>query len=131
MNNEKNCSRITLIPFTNLNGVISISAAIILALNILVFSNPNYVQAQNTMYTCGPNTGVNISMVNCFTNDTADTYYHSFAAEKRQNETFEAFPTSPQITNDTMSINEIRNQTMSMDIIPGFDNDTAADLIIE
>lgn len=133
MINEKICSKIKLVHFNNLNGVISISAfAIMLVLNILVLSsNQNYVQAQTTMYSCDPNIGINISMVNCLTNDTADTYYHSFAAEKRQNETFDGLPTSPQITNDTMSINEIRNQTIGMDNIPGFENDTAVDLVIE
>ena len=110
---------------------LSVSTEIILVLNILVFSNQNNVQAQTTFYNCDPNIGVNVSMVNCFTNDSADTYYHSFAAEKNQNETFEAYPTSPLIVNETMSINEIRNQTMGMDIIPGFDNDTAVDLKIE
>lgn len=29
-----------------------------------------------------PDIGVNISMVNCLTKDTANTYYHSFASEK-------------------------------------------------
>jgi hypothetical protein len=129
---EKKCSGNKLIHFTNLKKVTCIyAAAIILVLPILVFSNQNYVQAQTTMYNCDPNIGINISMVNCLTNDTADTYYHSFAAEKRLNETFDPLPTSPQITNETMSMNEIRNQTMGMDVIPGFENDTAVDLTIE
>jgi hypothetical protein len=128
---EKNCLENKQIHFTNLKGVISISTTIVLVLNILMLSNQNYVRAQTTMYNCDPNIGVNISMVNCLTNDTADTYYHSFAAEKRLNETFDPLPTSPQITNEAMSMNEIRNQTMGMDIVPGFENDTAVDLIIK
>ena len=48
---------------------------------------PNNVQAQVTMYKCTPDMGINVSMVNCLTNSTSDTYNHSMVAEIRQNQT--------------------------------------------
>jgi formylmethanofuran dehydrogenase subunit E-like metal-binding protein len=42
-----------------------------------------------TMYKCTPDMGINVSMVNCLANDTADTYYTSMVAEMRQNQTRE------------------------------------------
>lgn len=51
--------------------------------------NQNYAQAQVTMYKCSPDMGINVSMVNCLTNDTADTYYTSMVAEIRQNQSRE------------------------------------------
>ncbi|MGE3398162.1 MAG: hypothetical protein AB7I49_02720 [Candidatus Nitrosocosmicus sp.] len=51
--------------------------------------------------------------------------------KKRPNDTFDTLPTSPRITNQTMDINKIRNQAMSIDIIPRFDNDIAVDLKLE
>ena len=46
---------------------------------------PNNVQAQVTMYKCTPDMGINVSMVNCLTNTTSDTYNHSIVSEMRQN----------------------------------------------
>ena len=34
----------------------------------------NNIQAQVTMYKCSPDMGTNVSMVNCLTNSTSDTY---------------------------------------------------------
>ena len=48
---------------------------------------PNNVQAQVTMYKCTPDMGINVSMVNCLTNTTSDTYNHSMVSEMRQNST--------------------------------------------
>jgi hypothetical protein len=50
---------------------------------------PNNVQAQVTMYKCTPDMGINVSMVNCLTNSTSDTYNHSMVAEIRQNQSGE------------------------------------------
>jgi hypothetical protein len=47
----------------------------------------NTIQAQVTMYKCTPDMGINVSMVNCLTNSTSDTYNHSMVAEIRQNQT--------------------------------------------
>jgi hypothetical protein len=49
----------------------------------------NNIQAQVTMYKCSPDMGTNVSMVNCLTNSTSDTYNHSMVAEIRQNQTGE------------------------------------------
>jgi len=51
--------------------------------------NPNIIQAQVTMYKCSPDMGTNVSMVNCLTNSTSDTYNNSMVAEMRQNQTEE------------------------------------------
>ena len=47
----------------------------------------NNIQAQVTMYKCSPDMGTNVSMVNCLTNSTSDTYNNSMVAEMRQNQT--------------------------------------------
>src|SRR4029079_8006351 len=57
---------------------------------------PNNIQAQVTMYKCSPDMGINVSMVNCLTNSTSDTYNNSMVAEMRQNQTGE-------IAQDTMN----------------------------
>ena len=49
----------------------------------------NTIQAQVTMYKCTPDMGINVSMVNCLTNSTSDTYNNSMVAEMRQNQTGE------------------------------------------
>ena len=51
--------------------------------------NPDNIQAQVTMYKCSPDMGINVSMVNCLTNSTSDTYNNSMVAEMRQNQTEE------------------------------------------
>ena len=51
--------------------------------------NPNIIQAQVTMYKCSPDMGTNVSMVNCLTNSTSDTYNNSMVAEIRQNQSGE------------------------------------------
>jgi len=61
---------------------------------LITFSNmellyPNNIQAQVTMYKCTPDMGVNVSMVNCLTNSTSDTYNNSMVAEIRQNQSGE------------------------------------------
>ena len=38
-------------------------------------------------YKCNPDMGINVSMVNCLTNATSDTYNHSMVSEMRQNAT--------------------------------------------
>ena len=50
---------------------------------------PNNIQAQVTVYKCTPDMGINVSMVNCLTNSTSDTYNNSMVAEMRQNQTGE------------------------------------------
>ena len=49
----------------------------------------NSINAQVTMYKCTPDMGINVSMVNCLFNDTADTYYQSMVTEMRQNQSNE------------------------------------------
>ena len=51
--------------------------------------HPNDILAQVTMCQCTPDMGINVSMVNCLTNSTSDTYNHSMVAEMRQNQTGE------------------------------------------
>src|SRR6187401_744171 len=51
--------------------------------------NPDNIQAQVTMYKCSPDMGINVSMVNCLTNSTSDTYNNSMVAEIRQNQSGE------------------------------------------
>jgi hypothetical protein len=53
------------------------------------------------MYKCSPDMGINISMVNCLTNDTADTYYTSMVAEMRQNQTREGAQETANGTSQT------------------------------
>ena len=50
-------------------------------------SYQNSVEGQTTMYKCNPDMGINVSMVNCLTNATSDTYNHSMVSEMRQNTT--------------------------------------------
>jgi hypothetical protein len=61
----------------------------------------NNIQAQVTMYKCTPDMGINVSMVNCLANDTADTYYTSMVAEMRQNQTREDAQDTINGTNQT------------------------------
>jgi len=62
---------------------------------------PNNVQAQVTMYKCTPDMGINVSMVNCLTNSTSDTYNHSMVAEIRQNQTDRVAQEATNGTNQT------------------------------
>ena len=62
---------------------------------------PNIAYAQVTMYKCTPDMGINVSMVNCLTNDTADTYYQSMVTEMRQNQTEEDAQKAVNGTNQT------------------------------
>jgi hypothetical protein len=79
----------------NVSGKIEITKGCIIAfllaitLNSMEMLNPDNIQAQVTMYKCSPDMGTNISMVNCLTNSTADTYNNSMVAEMRQNQTGE------------------------------------------
>lgn len=68
-----------------------ITFALAMTLSITeVLYQDNSIQAQVTMYKCSPDMGINISMVNCLANDTADTYNKSMVAEMRQNQTRES-----------------------------------------
>jgi hypothetical protein len=58
-----------------------------LTFNIIDLSYQNPVEGQTTMYKCTPDMGINVSMVNCLTNSTSDTYNHSMVSEMRQNNT--------------------------------------------
>ena len=60
---------------------------VFLTFSIIEFSHQNPVEAQTTMYKCTPDMGINVSMVNCLTNSTSDTYNHSMISEMRQNAT--------------------------------------------
>jgi len=60
---------------------------VFLTFSIIEFSHQNPVEAQTTMYKCTPDMGINVSMVNCLTNSTSDTYNHSMTSEMRQNAT--------------------------------------------
>ncbi len=51
----------------------------------LLYQNP--AEGQTTMYKCTPDMGINVSMVNCLTNSTSDTYNQSMVSEMRQNTT--------------------------------------------
>ena len=55
--------------------------------SIIGHLHQNPVEAQTTMYKCNPDMGINVSMVNCLTNSTSDTYNHSMISEMRQNAT--------------------------------------------
>ena len=56
-------------------------------LNVIDFSYQNPLEGQTTMYKCTPDMGINVSMVNCLTNTTSDTYNHSMVSEMKQNST--------------------------------------------
>jgi hypothetical protein len=60
---------------------------VFLTFSIIELSHQNPVEAQTTMYKCTPDMGINVSMVNCLTNSTSDTYNHSMISEMRQNAT--------------------------------------------
>lgn len=64
-----------------------IAFVLAITLSCIEMLYPNNVQAQVTMYKCTPDMGINVSMVNCLTNSTSDTYNHSMVAEIRQNQT--------------------------------------------
>ncbi len=67
-----------------------ITFSFIMTLSIMeMLYDDNNIQAQVTMYKCSPDMGINVSMVNCLTNDTADTYNDSMVTEMRQNQTRE------------------------------------------
>ena len=79
----------------NVSGKIEVTKGCIIAFVLAItFSsiemlNPNIIQAQVTMYKCSPDMGTNVSMVNCLTNSTSDTYNNSMVAEIRQNQSGE------------------------------------------
>ena len=54
---------------------------IMLIASASILVHPNDILAQVTMYKCTPDMGINVSMVNCLTNSTSDTYNHSMVAE--------------------------------------------------
>ena len=60
---------------------------IYITFNLIDLSYQNPIEAQTTMYKCSPDMGINVSMVNCLTNSTSDTYNHSMVSEVRQNAT--------------------------------------------
>ena len=60
---------------------------VFLIFSIIELSHQNPVEAQTMMYKCTPDMGINVSMVNCLTNSTSDTYNHSMISEMRQNAT--------------------------------------------
>jgi hypothetical protein len=64
-----------------------IASVLAITLSCMEMLYPNNVQAQVTMYKCTPDMGINVSMVNCLTNSTSDTYNQSMVAEIRQNQT--------------------------------------------
>ena len=68
------------------------------------------VQAQVTMYKCSPDMGVNVSMVNCLTNSTSDTYNTSMVSEIRQNQTGEIAQESMNGT-ATQGMKDAMNET--------------------
>ena len=57
---------------------------VFLTFSIIELSHQNPVEAKTTMYKCTPDMGINVSMVNCLTNSTSDTYNHSMISEMRE-----------------------------------------------
>lgn len=88
----------------------------------------NNIQAQVTMYKCSPDMGINVSMVNCLTNDTADTYYTSMVTEMRQNQTEKVAQDTLNGTNQTATqgLESAMNETgealsnVTGDVVEGF-----------
>lgn len=83
-----NRSKIVFAKIEIIDGCI-IAFVLAIALSSIEMLFPNSIQAQVTMYKCSPDMGINVSMVNCLTNSTSDTYNHSMVAEIRQNQTGE------------------------------------------
>ena len=75
---------LTIPPFFKLGMMLFF---VFITFSIIELSHQNPVEAQTTMYKCTPDMGINVSMVNCLTNSTSDTYNHSMISEMRQNAT--------------------------------------------
>jgi hypothetical protein len=83
-----NRSKIVSVKIEIIKGCI-IAFVLAITLSSMQMLYQNTIQAQVTMYKCTPDMGVNVSMVNCLTNSTSDTYNNSMVAEMRQNQTGE------------------------------------------
>jgi hypothetical protein len=83
-----NRSKIVSVKIEIIKGCI-IAFVLAITLSSMEMLYQNTIQAQVTMYKCTPDMGVNVSMVNCLTNSTSDTYNNSMVAEMRQNQTGE------------------------------------------
>ena len=83
-----NRSEIVSVKIEIIKGCI-IAFVLAITLSSMEMLYPNNIQAQVTMYKCTPDMGINVSMVNCLTNSTSDTYNNSMVAEMRQNQTGE------------------------------------------
>ncbi len=90
-----NHSKIVSVKIEIIKGCI-IAFVLAITLSSMEMLYPNNIQAQVTMYKCTPDMGINVSMVNCLTNSTSDTYNNSMVAEMRQNQT-------GQVAQDTMN----------------------------
>ncbi len=83
-----NRSKIVSVKIEIIKGCI-IAFVLAITLSSMEMLYQNTIQAQVTMYKCTPDMGINVSMVNCLTNSTSDTYNNSMVAEMRQNQTGE------------------------------------------
>jgi hypothetical protein len=83
-----NRSKIVSVKIEIIKGCI-IAFVLAITLSSMEILYQNTIQAQVTMYKCTPDMGINVSMVNCLTNSTSDTYNNSMVAEMRQNQTGE------------------------------------------
>ncbi len=83
-----NRSEIVSVKIEIIKGCI-IAFVLAITLSSMEMLYQNTIQAQVTMYKCTPDMGINVSMVNCLTNSTSDTYNNSMVAEMRQNQTGE------------------------------------------
>ena len=81
-------SKIVPVKIEIIKGCI-IAFVLAITLSSMEMLYPNNIQAQVTMYKCTPDMGINVSMVNCLTNSTSDTYNNSMVSEMRQNQTGE------------------------------------------
>ena len=81
-----NRSKIGSVKIDIIKGCI-IASVLAITLSGMEMLYHNNIQAQVTMYKCTPDMGINVSMVNCLTNSTSDTYNNSMVAEMRQNQT--------------------------------------------
>ena len=81
-----NHSKIGSVKIDIIKGCI-IASVLAITLSGMEMLYHNNIQAQVTMYKCTPDMGINVSMVNCLTNSTSDTYNNSMVAEMRQNQT--------------------------------------------
>ena len=81
-----NRSKIVSVKIEIIKGCI-IAFVLAITLSSMEMLYQNTIQAQVTMYKCTPDMGINVSMVNCLTNSTSDTYNHSMVSEMRQNNT--------------------------------------------